>query len=186
MARTEFTPLIDKLNEAAEMFADLFENLLQKAETEKTELKSLYARMKETSEDISMMADIGEEVGNIFFGVGETADHVSDSIRDAITGGESKVPDCTYEEFMRFCDECGSSIKVEDAVYLSSDNEQWLCEKCHNAATADPKEDCERAYCNPETISRTAELVPHTATCECPQCQAEPTNVMAAEISYID
>jgi hypothetical protein len=134
MARTEFTPLIDKLNEAAEMFADLFENLLQKAENEKAELKSLYARMKETSEDISMMADIGEEVGNIFFGVGETADHVSDSIRDAIAGGESKIPDCSYDEFMRFCDECGSSIKVEDAVYLSSDNDQWLCEKCHNAA----------------------------------------------------
>ena len=182
MARTEFTPLIDKLNEAAEMFANLFENLLQKAETEKAELKSLYSRMKETSEDISMMADIGEEVGNIFFNVGDTAGHVSDSIRDAITGGESKVPDCSYEEFMRFCDECGSSIKVEDAVYLSSDNEQWLCEKCHDAATADPTETCERAYCNPETISRNVEY-PHTATCECPQCQAEPTNVMAAEIS---
>ena len=185
MARTEFTPLIDKLNEAAEMFADLFDGLLKKAENEKTELKSLYARMKETSEDISMMADIGEEVGNIFFNVGDTAGHVSDSIRDAITGGESKVPDCSYEEFMRFCDECGSSIKVEDAVYLSSDNEQWLCEKCHDAA-ATYTEDCERAFCNPATISRTAEYVPHTTTCECAQCQAEPTNVMAAEISYID
>ena len=182
MARTEFTPLIDKLNEAAELFADLFENLLQKAENEKTELKSLYARMKETSEDISMMADIGEEVGNIFFNVGDTAGHVSDSIKDAITGGESKVPDCSYEEFMRFCDECGSSIKVEDAVYLSSDNEQWLCEKCHDAAAA-YTEDCERAFYNPNTISRTAEYVPHTATCECAQCQAEPTNLMAVEIS---
>lgn len=185
MARTEFTPLIDKLNEAAELFASLFENLLEKAEAEKTELKSLYARMKETSEDISMMADIGDEVGNIFLGVADTADHVSDTIANAITGGESKVPDCTYEEFMRFCDECGSSIKVEDAVYLSGDNDQWLCEKCHDAATADPAETCERAYCNPETISRNVEY-PHTATCECAQCQAEPTNVMAAEISYID
>ena len=182
MARTEFTPLIDKLNEAAEMFADLFESLLQKAEDEKTELKSLYARMKETSEDISMIADIGEEVGNVFFGVGDTAGHVSDTITEVITGGESKVPDCTYEEFMRFCDECGSSIKVEDAVYLSSDNDQWLCEKCHDAAAA-YTEDCERAFCKPETISRTAELVPHTETCERPQCQAEPANAMTAEIS---
>ena len=185
MARTEFTPLIDKLNEAAEMFASLFENLLEKAEAEKTELKSLYARMKETSEDISMMADIGEEVGNIFIGVADTADHVSDTIANVVTSGERRVPDCSYEEFMSFCSECGSSIKVDETTYISSDD-QWLCEKCHDAATADPKEDCERAYCNPETISRTAEFVPHTATCECPQCQAEPTNVMAAEISYID
>ena len=150
MARTEFTPLIDKLNEAAEMFADLFDGLLKKAETEKAELKSLYARMKETSEDISMMADIGEEVGNIFLGVADTADHVSDTIANVITGGESKVPDCSYEEFMRFCDECGSSIKVEDAVYLSSDNDQWLCEKCHDAATAEHKDGCECAYCRNE------------------------------------
>lgn len=167
MARTEFTPLIDKLNEAAEMFANLFENLLQKAENEKAELKSLYARMKETSEDISMMADIGEEVGNIFFNVGDTAGHVADSIRDAITGGESKVPDCPYEEFMRFCDECGSSIKVEDAVYLSSDNDQWLCEKCHNAA-APYTEDCERAY---------------TEDCERAFCKTDSSDTMASEIS---
>ena len=181
MARTEFTPLIDKLNEAAEMFAELFDGLLKKAETEKAELKDLYARMKETSEDIAMITDIGEEVGNIFFNVGDTAGHVADTITDVIAGGESKIPDCPYDEFMRFCDECGSSIKVEDAVYLSSDNEQWLCEKCHNAAAA-YTEDCKRAFCNPETISRNVEY-PHTVTCECAQCQAEPTNVMAAEIS---
>ena len=178
MARTEFTPLIDKLNEAAEMFADLFDGLLKKAENEKTELKSLYARMKETSEDISMMADIGEEVGNIFLGVADTADHVSDTIANVITSGERRVPDCPYDEFMCFCSECGSSVKVDEAAYISSDN-QWLCEKCHDAATADPAEP-ERAYCNPNTISRTAEYVPHTATCydeDCERAFATPTEI---------
>ena len=176
MARTEFTPLIDKLNEAAEMFADLFDGLLKKAETEKAELKELYARMKETSEDISMMADIGEEVGNIFLGVADTADHVSDTITNAITGGESKVPDCPYDEFMLFCSECGSSIKVDEAAYISSDD-QWLCEKCHEQPDATEPE---RAYCNPATISRTAEYVPHTTTCydeDCERAFATPTEI---------
>ena len=182
MARTEFTPLIDKLNEAAEMFAELFDGLLKKAETEKAELKDLYARMKETSEDIAMMTDIGEEVSNTFFGVANTAEHVSDTIANVIISGERRVPNCPYDEFMHFCSECGRSIKVDEAAYLSDDS-QWLCEKCHEQPdAAEP----ERAYCNPATISRTAEYVPHTATCECPQCQAEPTNVMATEISYID
>lgn len=151
MARTEFTPLIDKLNEAAEMFAELFDGLLKKAETEKTELKDLYARMKETSEDIAMMTDIGEEVGNIFFNVGDTAGHVADTITDVIAGGESKIPDCPYDEFMRFCDECGSTIKVEEAVYISDDHDHWLCEKCYDATHS--AECCECAYEMPTEIS---------------------------------
>jgi tRNA G26 N,N-dimethylase Trm1 len=174
MARTEFTPLIDKLNETVKMFTDLFESLLRKAEKEKAELKNLYARMKETSDDIYMMTDIGGEVGNIFFGIADAADHVSETITDVIAGGESKVPDCSYEEFMHFCDECGTSIKVMEPVYLSSDNDQWLCEKCHEEAEA-REETC-------ECPQYEAEPAAYKKACECTCCKDDPAISTAAEI----
>ena len=125
--RTDFTPITSALASLTAAITDVHKSLLNKANAERVEALVLFAKMRETHEDMETFAGIVGAAATELAGIEEVAVDVSAKVYDAIEAAD--FPECDYEEFVEFCDGCGKSITFADDYTVTTDGEHF-CADC--------------------------------------------------------
>ena len=128
--RNDFTPIREALNSLTQTIADMHKEMLAKANAERVELIALYARMKDTQSDLDELAMVAADASKELAAVDEVATAHAVLIEDAIYGGPENIPDCDYEAFVGFCDECGGSVDARTDYHKEGD--VLMCAECHD------------------------------------------------------
>ena len=128
---TDFTNIREALNTLLEAVDNTATELITAANGQRKELIALYARMRETNEDLAEFGTMVGEVGGALLDVEELCEDVATKANAAIESGADKTPDCDYEELVDFCAECGRAI-VEGEEYERNAGDWYTCEHCLN------------------------------------------------------
>ena len=132
MARTDFTNIANALNSLASTIVDMQAGLLAKANAEREEALALRERMIDTANDISDFKAMITGLTSQFMDFEETSDDLVAKVNGSIYGD---VPECPYEEFVGFCDCCGTTITVNDNHFIEEG--ELLCAGCYCADETD-------------------------------------------------
>jgi hypothetical protein len=139
MARTNFTPINEAFTSLINTIAQVHTDLLAKANAEREEALALYARMQETHADL---VEFNAMIGNAAAALDEidgVAADIGAKVYDVLDNGFDKLPVCNYENFVGFCEACGTEITDEDPCSLV-DGEFYHTE-CAPAEDEDEMED---------------------------------------------
>ena len=128
---TDFTNIREALNTLLEAVDDTAAELITAANGQRKELIALYARMRETNEDLTEFGTMVGEVGTALLDIEELCEDVATKATDAIESGADRLPDCDYQVLVDFCDECGQAI-VEGEDYEVNAGDWYTCERCLN------------------------------------------------------
>ena len=128
---TDFTNIREALNTLLEAVDNTAAELITAANGQRKELIALYARMRETNEDLAEFGTMVGEVGTALLDIEELCEDVATKANDAIESGADRTPDCDYQVLVDFCDECGKAI-VEGEEYEVNAGDWYTCEDCLN------------------------------------------------------
>ena len=133
--RHDFTAIHEALEQLIHTMDSARLALTKQANAEREELLSLYARMRDTQNDLielgDLAADASDALGTIEVGSYSCADLIGDVLDLGL------VPECSYEDFVGYCAVCGNTISSADG-YETAENGEMLCVDC---APADEDED---------------------------------------------
>lgn len=132
---TDFTNIREALNTLLEAVDNTATELITTANGQRKELIALYARMRETNEDLAEFGTMVGEMGGALLDIEELCEDVATKANNAIESGADRTPDCDYEELVDFCDECGKAI-VEKEGYERAAGDWYTCEHCLNVYEA--------------------------------------------------
>lgn len=127
--RTDFTPITNALESLVSAISIVHNDLLAKANAERVEALVLFAKMRETHDDLATLGAIVNDAATQLNAIEEVATDISEKVFDAIDTAE--FPEVDYEDFIAFCDSCGESIS-QDTNYVKDDG-YWYCEDCAEA-----------------------------------------------------
>ena len=133
---TDFTNIRTALSNLLEAVADTATDLTMTANAQRKELISLYARMRETNKNLCEFGTMIGEVGTALIDIEDICEDVAMKATAAIDGGADCTPNCDYEEFIDFCDECGNEI-VEGDEYDTEAGGFVICPACLAKAKAE-------------------------------------------------
>lgn len=136
--RTNFTPITDALASLTSAITEVHQSLLNKANAERVEALVLFAKMRETHEDMETFAGIVGAAASELAGIEEVAVDVTAKVYDAIETAD--FPECDYEEFVDFCDGCGKAITYNEEYDVTVDGEHY-CAGCRVDEDEDLDED---------------------------------------------
>lgn len=128
MSRFDFTPMNEALNALAESINAAHSALTAKANAERVELMVLFAKMRETHEDFETFGTMMTSTAQTLGYAGASMIEYAKLIDATIEGGPDAIPECDYEEFVDFCDECGATITVNEPSFI--DGDVALCKDC--------------------------------------------------------
>lgn len=131
--RNDFTSIREALSTLSQTIVTMHNETLARANVERQELISLYARMRDTQGDLDELASMAGEAAKELAAVDEVASAHAMLIEDAIYGGAEMVPDCDYEAFVGFCDECGGSVDAR--TDYCKEKGVLMCAGCHEFYT---------------------------------------------------
>lgn len=131
--RNDFTSIREALATLSQTIVTMHNETLARANAERQELISLYARMKDTQGDLDELASMAGEAAKELAAVDEVASAHAVLIEDAIYGGAEVVPTCDYEDFVGFCDECGGSVDAR--TDYCKEKGVLMCADCHGFYT---------------------------------------------------
>lgn len=126
---TDFTNLRESIATFTDAVTSIYAGLLHDANEQREEFIDLCTRMDETRADI---LEYGKMLGDLAVVLDETNDKCQDiatKITTVIYEGVDATPSVPYEEFVDFCDNCGSEILVGDEYTVSGGN-WYTCPVC--------------------------------------------------------
>ena len=126
---TDFTSLRESIATFTNAITSTYAALLHDANEQREEFIDLCTRMDETRSDI---LEYGKMLGDLAVVLDETNDMCRDiatKITTVIYEGVDAAPSVPYEEFVDFCDNCGSEILVGDEYTVSGGN-WYTCPTC--------------------------------------------------------
>jgi predicted RNA-binding Zn-ribbon protein involved in translation (DUF1610 family) len=126
---TDFTNLRESIATFTDAITSIYAGLLHDANGQREEFIDLCTRMDETRSDI---LEYGKMLGDLAVVLDETNDKCQDiatKITTAIYEGVDAAPSVPYEEFVDFCDNCGSEILVGDEYTVTGGN-WYTCPTC--------------------------------------------------------
>lgn len=125
--RHDFTAIHTALEELVYAMDSMKRALTKQANAEREELLSLYARMRDTQNDLILLgdyaADASDALGEVEVGSYDCADLIGDVLDSGL------VPECDYEDFIDYCAVCGNTISSADG-YDTTENGEMLCTNC--------------------------------------------------------
>lgn len=128
--RTDFTNLHAALDNFLNAMEQTMSELMATANGQRKELLDLYARMYDTQLDLDEFGAIMEDAAGTLEMFSDASYDVSDKIGDVLADGADAVPTHNYEDFVGFCNECGSEIVSTGDFIIDGDG--YLCGGCYH------------------------------------------------------
>ena len=129
----DFTNLRTALDNLVSEVAVATKGIIADANTLRKEYIDIQHRMNENRIDLIEFADIVGHTADCLEVLAGDALYVSDLVSDVLLDGEA--PECNYEDFVGYCDACGTTIKKGDEYVVEDD--AHLCADCAHIETAD-------------------------------------------------
>lgn len=126
---TDFTSLRESIATFTNAITSIYAGLLHDANEQREEFIDLCSRMQETRADI---LEYGKMLSDFAVVLDETDDKCHDiatKITTVIFEGVDAAPSVPYEEFVDFCDACGTEILVDDEYTVTNGN-WYTCPTC--------------------------------------------------------
>lgn len=133
--RHDFTAIHEAIDNLTYAMESMKLGLIEQANGEREELLSLYARMRDTQNDLIELGDLAADASDALGTIETESYGCADLIGDVLDLG--LVPECDYEDFVGYCAVCCNTISSADG-YETAENGELLCVDC---APADEDED---------------------------------------------
>ena len=129
----DFTNLRTALDNLVSEVAVATKEIIADANTLRREYLDIQERMHENRNDLINFADLVGHTSDCLDVLAGDALDVADLVADVLLEGEA--PTCNYEDFVGYCDACGTTIKKGDEYVVEDD--AHLCADCAHIETAD-------------------------------------------------
>lgn len=126
---TDFTNIREALDNLLTVLDDTMDGLILTANEQRKELLSLYGRMQATNADLIEFGSIVGEAGAAMLDIEEMCEDVVTKVQNVIENGIDEAPIADYEDFVGFCETCGSEILVGEEYSCDGDGE-LMCADC--------------------------------------------------------
>ena len=129
---TDFTNIRTALDNLLAVLDSATADLVGTANEQRRELLALYGRMQVTNADLHEFGSMVGEVGTAMLDIEDLCEDVAAKVQNVLEGGADEVPMCKYEEFIGFCETCGSAILEGEEYSINGDN-GFVCADCFDA-----------------------------------------------------
>lgn len=128
---TIYTTIRKLFDSALSEVVALNTNLLTRANTERTEMLSLIARMRATQADIRMLGNVCSEMAAELSDIYCESNDIVNKIGDALDEPTALCPETPYENLVGFCTDCGREVTYEDVGYqYDPEDDSVICGDC--------------------------------------------------------
>lgn len=125
--RHDFTAIHTALEDLVYAMESMKRTLIKQANAEREELLSLYARMRDTQNDLNELGDLAADASDALGEVEVDSYGCADLIGDVLDSG--MIPECDYEDFVDYCAVCSGTISSADG-YEATDEGTRVCANC--------------------------------------------------------
>jgi uncharacterized coiled-coil protein SlyX len=126
---TDFTNIRTALDNLLTALNDTMTDLVGTANEQRKELLALYGRMQATNADLIEFGSIVGEAGAAMLDIEEMCEDVASKVQSVLECGVDETPVANYEDFVGFCEDCGSEILVGEEYDCDGDGE-LMCADC--------------------------------------------------------
>ena len=144
----DFTNLRTALDNLIAEVAVATKELIADANSLRREYLGIQERMNENRIDLINFADIVGHTSDCLDVLAGDAVEVADLIYYVLAEGEA--PECNYEDFVGYCDECGATIAKSDNYVKEEDG--YICADCAYAEDIDEPEQLTLPIDEPVTV----------------------------------
>ena len=125
--RHDFTAIHEALEQLIHTMDSARLALIKQANAEREELLSLYARMRDTQNDLILLGDFAADASDALGTIEVDSYECADLIGDVLDSG--MIPECNYEDFVGYCAVCDATISSADG-YETTEEGARVCANC--------------------------------------------------------
>ena len=126
---TDFTSLRESIATFTHAITSTYAALLHDANEQREEFIDICRRMEENRSDILEYGKMLSDLAVVLEETNDTCRDLATKITTVIYEGVDAAPTVPYEEFVDFCDNCGSEILVGDEYTVTNGN-WYTCPTC--------------------------------------------------------
>ena len=133
---TDFTSLRESIAALTTAITSTYADILHTTNDHKEQLASIYQALNEDRADLLEFGKMLGDLADVLDATNDNCQDIAVKVTTTIMEGMSYLPESKYEEFVEYCDNCGSEIRVGDE-YRHDGADWYTCAECLAVERAD-------------------------------------------------